>query len=99
MRQRISNDSLTVSFFPYLFNIKYLNRTSIDSKLASAWQVSAPIFLRDPDDSWVNTLELFCSFSLAELRTFLLTQPAIKRVRMTLEDEAMACAKNEHDYS
>ena len=26
--------------------------------------------------------------SLAELRTFLLTQPAIKRVRMTLEDEA-----------
>ena len=34
------------------------------------------------------TLELLCSFSLAELRTFLLTQPAIKRVRMTLEDEA-----------
>ena len=39
MRQRISNDSLTGEFLRlHLFNIKYLNRTSIDSKLASAWQ-------------------------------------------------------------
>ena len=39
MRQRISNDSLTGEFLRlHLFNIKQLNRTSIDSKLASAWQ-------------------------------------------------------------
>ena len=63
MRQRISNDSPTGEFLSlHLFNIKYLNRTAIDSKLASAWQgISDRYSLRDPDDSWANTLELLCS--------------------------------------
>ena len=77
LRREIIADTHTRNFLStHLFHVKWLNRTGMLDDIASSTLATN------------ETRNALCSLSLAQLRTFLLTYPSAKRVRLTLHDEA-----------